>query len=456
MLKHGAHTIRQTDLGIFEYSFHFEEDGEPEQFTFNVSAHGDLEQSLDELMAYAVAWVRSCKREGWARKSVYACAFKKHISLLQMEKEKYGARIAKKQNTVPENRTAEEVEKTRELLIKGRRLDGIATRLGRSGDSIRYRLTKASTLRALLKPPTTGKWGSHEFQHLIQLRKQSLKPSVIAKRMGRTKYGVNKQLSRVAHQICNDDKPSVFQGPQALPPELEDSIIQGRLQELWKGLIRLEMTETWMRVLSRKMTEAWQSLILKSIPTEVKKLLASHQPPTVAKLEALPWIETNTIGVYGWLLKPRTKPYLNKECQLYVGSASRYGCGLNLRRSQLLSKEKNKYNRWLRHLITRRKLARQGHFITLFNVEMTSSESENIRNVRHVVVLAKALFATWLGIPLETPWNLPLRVKSKAEDECRRLCPWDIGEVSYSACLPYNPDTGNVRAQTPTRRQRRK
>jgi len=121
---------------------------------------------------------------------------------------------------VQDKRTGKEIEKTTELLIKERRLDEIATRLGRSGDSIRYRLTKAGKLRALLMSLKKGKWKNHEIQSLIPLPNQSLATRVIAKRLRRTGYGVKMMLSRVADQICNDDKPSVFQGPQALPPEL--------------------------------------------------------------------------------------------------------------------------------------------------------------------------------------------------------------------------------------------
>ncbi len=44
---------------------------------------------------------------------------------------------------------------------------------------------------------------------------------------------------------------------------------------------------------------------------------------------------------------------------------------------------------------------------------MISSESDNIRDVTYLVILAKAFFTAWLGIPVEQPWNLPFRVKSR-------------------------------------------
>jgi hypothetical protein len=284
-----------------------------------------------------------------------------------------------------------------------------------------------------LRPVKEGRFRSDEVAYMEGLWKQGLHPPVIAKRLGRKASTVRQQLFRLADKICNDDQPSVFQGPQALPPEVEEFIIQGRLQEVWDGLLRLDMTDTWKKVLSPKQVETWLPIIAKGIPTQVKQLLASHEPPTVAKLEVLPWIETQNAGVYGWLLKPRTKLYLNKHCHLYVGSGSKRG--IEGRREDHLSESPYKHNPRLRQLIKDKKLKREGQFITLMIVERSSAEMEDTIGVRYLVTLAEAILTAWLG---------SLRKRPTYVGDSNHLCPWGIDEVSYSGCSSHNPLTMDI------------
>jgi hypothetical protein len=88
------------------------------------------------------------------------------------------------------------------------------------------------------------------------------------------------------------------------------------------------MTETWEDVLFQSTAESWLSAISENIPKRVKQLLPSHRPATVAEVGALLWKETSNAGVYGWILKPRAELYLDKQVHLHVGSASKYGFGL--------------------------------------------------------------------------------------------------------------------------------
>jgi len=131
-----------------------------------------------------------------------------------------------------------------------------------------------------------------------------------------------------------------YEGPQAVSSKLMDSIFQARLREVWDWLMRSEMTEIWKEVLDQKSIESWLSNISENTPKQVKQLLASHEPLSLAELIALPWLETSKAGVYGWILKPRSQTYLDKEAYLYIGSASKYGSGLEWRKHQHLSERK--------------------------------------------------------------------------------------------------------------------
>ncbi|KAE8452707.1 hypothetical protein EG329_013966 [Mollisiaceae sp. DMI_Dod_QoI] len=207
------------------------------------------------------------------------------------------------------------------------------------------------------------------------LWEQNLRRLVIAKCLGRKASIARCQLLRLTEKIRNNDQSSVFQGPQALPPEVEEFVIQCRLRELWDGLMRLDMTDTWRKVLSEETAEIWLSIIAKGIPAEVKQLLAKHEAPTVTRLEALPWIETQNAGVYGWLLKPTSNLYLDGHCHLYVGAGIKRG--IEGRQQDHLSESPYRHMPRLRQLIKDKRLKRKGQFITLMIVEKNIAEGED-------------------------------------------------------------------------------
>jgi hypothetical protein len=141
--------------------------------------------------------------------------------------------------------TNEENENAKEMLRQGCQVWEVARRLGRSELSLQRRLKNDEELRVLLRTVKEGRFRSEEVAYMEGLWKQGLPPSVITKRPGRKTSTVRQQLSLLADKICNNDQPSVFQGPQALSPEIEELLIQGRLRESWDGLMRLDMTDTW-------------------------------------------------------------------------------------------------------------------------------------------------------------------------------------------------------------------
>jgi hypothetical protein len=209
--------------------------------------------------------------------------------------------------------------------------------------------------------------------------------------------------------------------------------------QMWDGLMRLDMTDNWRKALSQNPAQTWLSIIAKGIPAPVKQLLSSDEPPTVAKLEALPWIETQNAGVYGWLLKPRRKLYLEKHCLLYVGSGSKNG--IEGRKQNHLSKNWNEHNRRICGIIKYRKLGREGQFITLMMVEMKGAEREDTIAVRFVVTLAEALLTAWLGAIHERP---------RYAGDSSHLCPWGESWIPYSGLSTHNPLTKDIQIPIPS------
>jgi hypothetical protein len=349
-----------------------------------------------------------------------------------------GFQISRYSNSLDEqtkrakNWTNEVNKNAKEMLREGCQVWEIARRLRRSELSVQRKLPNDEAMRVLLRPKKGG-FGSNEVAYMEGLWKQGLDPPAFAKRLGRMTSTVRQQLFRLADKICNGDQPSVFQGSQALQPEDIEFIIQYRLQRLWDGLLRLDMTDSWKKVLSPKQAETWLPISAKGIPTQVKQLLAHHEFPTVAKLEALPWIETQNAGVYGWLLTPKKKPYLDKHCHLYVGSGSKRG--IEGRRQDHLSESPYIHNQRLRQLIKDKKSKPEGHFITLMIVETNSAEDEDTIGVRYLVTLAEAILTAWLG---------SLRNSPTYAGDSSHLCPWGRDEVSYSGCSSHNPLTMDI------------
>ena len=338
------------------------------------------------------------------------------------------------QREEPKKWTEEETRKTKELLQKGSQVWEIAHHLGRPSAFVRRKLKSDEELKGLLRPVKTGTWSNEEVESLTRLRFEGLHKSVIAKRLGRSQVSVAMKIVQRIDHIRNMAKPPTFQGPQALSPALVESIFQARLRESWECLMRSEMTETWKEVLMQKTAEVWLSAISENTSKQAKQLLASHKPPTISELEALAWTNTSNAGVYGWILKPRSKLCLDKEVRLYVGSASKYGFGLEWRKYQHLSESKLLYNPRLRSLIKRKKMGRKGQFITLMTLNMENKEKEDVLRVRYLVTLAESIFTMWSGAFAE-------KMENKGD-----LCgyyPWGKN-LSYSGCSSHNPLTKDI------------
>jgi hypothetical protein len=156
---------------------------------------------------------------------------------------------------------------------------GVACRLGVSRECFQYRLKNDETLRVLLRTVKKGKFSREEVAYMEELWKEGVHPPMIAKRLGRKLSAVRYELPRLVDRIRDNDQQSLIQGPQVLSPEVEEILIQGRLRELWDGLMRLDMTCNWRKALSQNPAETWLSIIAKGIPAQVKHPLASHEPP---------------------------------------------------------------------------------------------------------------------------------------------------------------------------------
>jgi hypothetical protein len=100
------------------------------------------------------------------------------------------------------------------------------------------------------------------------------------------------------------------------------------------------MTPTWREALSKKPAEEWLTPISHGIPGVIKSILSGFQPPTNDELESLPSVDSTDAGVYVRLVKSRLL-LQTTDRYLYVGSASRYNGGLNLRVSQHIKKNKH-------------------------------------------------------------------------------------------------------------------
>ena len=402
--------------------------------TVEVSTKEGLENSLDELLAFAIDWSRKTElRDSCDDDGDYARAFASCITSLQVARmmaDSRAATVAELPGAKRKIWTEEDIRKARELLERGCQVWELAIHLKKEESAVRSRLRTDGELQKLLKLVKTGRWSDAESEKATLLRLQGLRVSVIAKRLGRGEVSVRRKLATMVDQIRSHKSPPAVHGPRKLSPELTDRVFQARLFELWEALARLEMTEAWRKALQERPVEYWLSSIAQNTPARVKELLAAHEPPTVAKLKELSWIDSHDAGVYGWILPPREVIHRERECYLYVGSASKYEYGLSWRRYQHLSESAQLHNRRLRALIRRKGLKRKGHFITLMMVEMDSAEKEEIVRVRHLVTLAEAMFTFWLGA-LENPDSLH---------------PWTMTAVPYSGCCSHNPLTKDINA----------
>ena len=176
--------------------------------------------------------------------------------------------------------------------------------------------------------------------------------------------------------------------------ETERSIFQSRLLAIWQRLMTLPMSQKWGETISSTSTQTWLSKIASHTPAQVYSMLASHRPPSIAQLRSLPWSDTTASGVFAWVLKPRTRSaHSNKECYVYIGSASKHRYGLKGRRSELLSKNFTSGDKSLNYSLREFRLNRQrSRFVTLLELPPRGDSDEEVRNIRQLVTLARGVF----------------------------------------------------------------
>jgi len=288
------------------------------------------------------------------------------------------------------------------------------------------RLLKQKELQTLMRRRIKGQWSNEETQWLILQRKQGLALTRITKLLRRTKLSVEKQLRELGNVMFES---TVVEGPQELPPGLQESLFNTRLVNIWQGLLELEMTPTWEKALSTKSAEEWLSPISQGIPEGVKKILGGLRPPTYVELENLPSVHSTDAGVYARLVTSRYELQMASDRYLYVGSASRYGKGLNWRVSEHIGKEKSHHVLRLQRNIKTKGLKGPGRFVTLMTMKMNSSEKEDVLDVRRTVILAEAILTVWLGA-LQSP-----------SPRLQNLHQWHPQTLDYTAWSSHNPLT---------------
>jgi hypothetical protein len=116
-----------------------------------------------------------------------------------------------------------------------------------------------------------------------------------------------------------------------------------------------------------------------------------------------------------------------RDRYFYVGSASKYGCGLNSRIAEHTKKTTLKYESRLHYEIRTKKLNGNGRFVTLMITKMESSEKEAVLDVRRTVVLAEAILTVWLSALKGTSHGF------------QDVCPWDSETLQYTGWSSHNP-----------------
>lgn len=311
-------------------------------------------------------------------------------------------------------------------LMQGQSFLEMQSHLRRTKEYILRRALKfpKAELKALIRNKK-GPWSDSELKALISLRQESRKISEIALWLRRSIKNVRQKLGEMAQEMCERDSRTT-QGPYGLPPVSAEHLFIYRLSEVWKGLEANKMTPTWRNYLSQRTPAVWLSMISNSIPAEVKQLLSGPDNPTFERLRALPWASTGDSGEYGRLLEPRGKLQLKKERLLYIGSASKYGAGLEGRMRQHTTKRPSQVHQ-LERKIKSLNLQRPGKFVALMTMSMGSNSAiDDILETRRIVVLTEAIMTLWLGAlgPV-----LPIS----------SLYPWDSALQNYTGACSHNP-----------------
>ncbi|MCJ1406507.1 hypothetical protein MMC19_000572 [Ptychographa xylographoides] len=291
------------------------------------------------------------------------------------------------------------------------------------------RLFEEEELRKLMRQSKRGEWSDAETQWLIIRRGQGLPLTKIARLLRRTKLRVEKELRQLKNKMLES---TVVEGPQELPPGLRRSLFRTRLFDAWQGLLNSDMTPTWRDALLKKSSTRWLSTISNGIPKNVKRILGSLQPPTYDELECLSSVDSTNAGVYARLVTSCYEYQTASDRYLYVGSASKYGSGINGRVSQHIEKRSHHDETRLHRNIRSKELKAPGRFVTLMTMQWNSPENEDVLDVRRTVTLAEAILTVWLGA-LQSP-------RSRLQD----LYQWDPQTKDYTAWSSHNPLTVDV------------
>ncbi|KAL9002999.1 MAG: hypothetical protein Q9188_004099 [Gyalolechia gomerana] len=427
-------------------SFHFQEDDEPADvaWTFAIAEGEDLIESLKN---YALGMGKDPSDEYvGAIQSYIGYLYAQNLLLQQPKTIKQSAgsetdvKIPQKspkrkpKNSIPAillpgKEREEEIELR---LQQGQSFLDLASTLQRSRIFIcreAKRLLGEHKLKTLMKQNKKGQWSEIEMQYLTLLRQQRLSLREITMWLRRTKPSVEKKLRELGTTIF---EPTAVEGPQQMPLGLQESLFNTRLVDVWQGLLQSDMTEKWRKALQGKSTEDWLSTISAGIPGNVKKLLGGLRPPTWGELEALLSTDTDDAGVYARLVSSRYEIQTVSDRYLYVGSASRYGGGLNMRISEHTVRRKRSDESRLQRDIRKKDLKGNDRFITLMVMKMNSPKKENVLEVRLTVTLAEAILTMWLGALKSSSLQL------------QNLCPWDPQTLEYTGWSSHNPLTVDV------------
>jgi hypothetical protein len=281
----------------------------------------------------------------------------------------------------------------------------------------------------MLRQRKKGQWSSDEIQQLAAMRQQNLPLKTITKLLRRTTPSVKRTLSELSSTLSG---PGAVEGPQEMPPGLQESLFNARLAEIWQVLRKSDIAQTWTEALEEKQFKEWLSRISTGIPDGVKKVLGGLRPPTWEEILSLPLIDTNDAGVYARLATSRHGSQMASDRYLYVGSASRYGGGLNSRIAEHTRPTKLKYQSRVQLDIKKKNLKGKGRFVTLMVMKMESSEYEVVLDARRTVTLAEAILTVWLAALQSPSHNL----------QC--ACPWDSQTLQQSGWSSFNPLLADV------------
>ncbi|KAG9231510.1 hypothetical protein BJ875DRAFT_444016 [Amylocarpus encephaloides] len=264
------------------------------------------------------------------------------------------------------------------------------------------------------------------YKNIARIRKIMKEEEELDSRIPRNEASVRVKIKHFSDYFQECNKAPLYEGPQALPPELESSIFRSRLETVWEGLMKLRMSQEWGKALPKSQSESWVSMIEEHTPKHVKSILASHQPPNIAQLESVEWSTTTAAGVYGWVLKPKgLLGHFDNEYYLWVGSASKYGGGLKSRKENLLSSSRPTQNEAPKPDIRNLGLSRTGKLITLLEVSFKDGSAEEVEKIRRLVTLAREVFVIWL-------------VAAKDCSAIKEIVPWELEDILYHGLASHN------------------